>query len=99
MSTKISLRETALTYEPRTTYNIAELNTVDLSLPMEARVFEKDGEERVYNVIVVEGEDYRVPNSVVSQVKTLLENKPEVTHVKVIRKGTGMNTRYTVLEA
>ena len=48
-------------------------------------------------VINVDGEDYRVPISVIKALKTIAEEKPNLKFVKVKRTGEGMKTEYTVI--
>ena len=60
-----TLKEEAENYEPKKTANIADLEKFDISEPMEDREG-KDNEGKVfkYKVLVRDGTDYRVPNSV-----------------------------------
>jgi hypothetical protein len=93
-----SLKDTAKKYEPTKTKNIADLDVVDLSLPVEERTGKDNaGKEFAMNVIVVEHQDYRVPDSVLKDIKSIVEAKPTLKTVKVIKKGTGMQTAYTVI--
>ena len=43
------------------------------------------------------GEKYRIPNSVLKQLKVLLEDNPNLKYFKVKRSGQGLNTDYTVI--
>lgn len=56
-----------------------------------------DGKIFSYKYITVNETDYRVPNSVLDQMKSFLESKPNITKFKVIKKGSGLNTQYQVL--
>jgi len=47
--------------------------------------------------LVIEGEEYRVANSVLEQLQTFLEEKPEMTTFKVTKKGEGFKTSYQVV--
>jgi hypothetical protein len=92
-----SLKETAQAYQPKTTLNITDLDRVDLSFPIEEREgTDKEGKSFTYKVMVVNGIDYRVPNSVLEEIKKMLDLKPDLSHVKVTSTGTGLNTRYSV---
>ena len=88
-----SLIEEAKAYEPQRTLNIADLPSVsvDLDLKDEKEV------EYPYRYIEVDGKKYRVPTSVVSQLKVLVEENPRLTKVKVKKVGEGMNTEYVVI--
>jgi len=47
--------------------------------------------------IVVKDEEYRVPPSVVTQLKAVIEAKPDLASFKVSKSGTGMGTKYQVI--
>lgn len=95
-----TLKEEAQAYEPKRTLNIADLDRVDLSFPMEERSgTDKDGKPYNYKVMVVNGIDYRVPFTVLDEIKKMLALKPDLTHVKVTQSGSGLNTRYSVAVA
>ncbi len=93
-----NFKETAQAYEPKKTPVISELEAVSLASPMTKTSGTDDkGKTFEYFVVNVSGEDYRVPNSVVEQVQTLLEEKPDTKTIKVIKKGEGMASKYTVV--
>lgn len=89
-------------YEPKKTANIADLEKFDISEPIEEKEG-KDNEGKVfkYNVLVRDGEEYRVPNSVLEILKGILEanakHDKEVTTFSVEKTGEGMNTKYQVV--
>jgi len=92
-----SLKETAQAYEPKTTMNIADLDKVDISLEVEDRTgTDADGKEFAYKVLVVDGKEYRTPNTVLEEIKKIVSLKPDVQFVKVIKQGAGLSTRYSV---
>ena len=94
-----SLSEFAKTYEPQTTKNIADLKEVDVSLQLEDREgTDSKGITFKYKVIVVGGEDYRVPASVIGNLKVILAKKPTMKKFSVARQGTKKDdTKYTVI--
>jgi len=93
-----TLREGAMGYTPRQTKNIAELEAVSLDAKFEERVAkDKEGKEFSFYVVVSAGEEYRVPASVLSDIKAIMTAKPQLKTVKVIKKGQGMSTVYTVI--
>jgi len=57
----------------------------------------KEGEEVKQKVIVVEGEKYRVPVSVLNNLKVLLEDNKDLKFFKVKKTGEGMDTRYIAI--
>ena len=94
-----NLKQTAQAYEPKKTKNIADLEAVSLDVPMsKTSGTDKDGKTFEFYVANVAGEEYRVPSSVLEEIQTLLENKPNCKTIKVVKKGTGMNTTYTVVQ-
>ena len=93
-----NLRDTAKAYEPQKTKNIADLEAVSLDVVIEERkAKDKDGKEFSFHVALVVGEEYRVPSSVLNDIKAIVQAKPTLKTVKVIKKGSGMNTSYTVI--
>jgi hypothetical protein len=92
-------------YEPATTTkNIADLKEVSTDLELEDDEFEF--EDKVTHqtktvkqkVITINGETYRVPTSVIQQLKIILEDNPTVKKFKVKKSGsTKDDTRYQVI--
>jgi len=83
------------------TKNITDLPEVlvDMDLVDDSFEFEKDGETKTVNqkVVMVEEEKYRVPTSVINQLKIILEDSPNMKKFKVKATGSGMDTRYQVI--
>jgi hypothetical protein len=94
-----TLSEFAKTYTTETTKNISDLKEVDTNLVLEDREgTDKSGNIFKYKVIVVDGVDYRVPSSVIGNLKAILEKKPSMTKFSVARQGkTKDDTKYTVI--
>lgn len=93
-----NLRETSQAYEPKKTLNIADLESVSLDVPMsKISGTNQEGKNYEYYVAEIEGDKYRVPLTVIEAIKTIMEAKTELKTVKVIKKGTGMGTEYTVI--
>ena len=93
-----NLRDSAKAYEPQTTRNIAELEAVSLDVPIQKRTGkDKDGKDFSYDVALVTGEEYRVPATVLKDIKAIMSAKPSLKTIKVIKKGEGMKTQYTVI--
>ena len=92
-----SLKEEALAYEAKRTLNITDLEKVDLSFPIESRSGEnRDGETYNYKVMVVNGQEYRTPYTVLEEIKKMLALKPDLAFVKVTKTGEGKATKYSV---
>ncbi len=93
-----NLKKTAKAYEPKKTLVISDLETVSLSVEITTESgIGTDSKSFEYYVLNQDGEDYRVPNSVMEQIQTLLEEKPDTKTIKVIKKGEGMSSKYTVV--
>lgn len=99
------ISEFAKDYEPQqTTKNIADLPEVSTDLELEDDEFEftdkntKQTKTIKQKVIDVNGEKYRVPVSVIQQIKVILEDNPQLKRFKVKRSGsTKDDTRYQVI--
>jgi hypothetical protein len=94
----MDLGQCAKEYIPKTTRNIAEMEVVLLSYPVEQREG-KDSSGKPYNykVVIFNGEEFRVPDSVLSDIQEFQKIKPTLKSVKVSKRGTGMNTTYQVM--
>jgi len=96
------LNEFAKDYEPiATTKNIADLPEVSIDMELEDDSFEftdkASGQLKTVTqkVIKVGDETYRVPVSVIGQLKILLEDNPNLKKFKVKKSGSGKDdTRY-----
>lgn len=92
------LIDEAKDYTPPQTKNIADLDEVPVEVDLEERSGnDKDGKDFHYKVLVLNDEDYRVPNSVLKALKTIVEEKPDLKTIKVKKTGEGLNTEYTVI--
>ena len=94
-----SIKDSAKAYVPKKTKNIADLEIVNIeTIQVENRDgVNNDGKEFSYKVAIINEEEYRVPESVLGSIKTIIEAKPTLKTVRVIKKGQGMNTEYTVI--
>lgn len=92
-----SLKDIAKAFQPPVTHNISELDKVPLSAELHyATKQDSEGKDFEYNYIVINEVEYRVPNPVVEQVKTLLKANPALEYVTVHKTGEGIKTRYSV---
>jgi len=96
-----NLTEAAKAYVPTATKNIADLEVVrtDAEIKDDSFDMEEDGKTKTINMKVIEvnGEKYRVPVSVLKNLKAILEAKPGLKTFQVKKTGQGMNTDYTVI--
>lgn len=98
-----TIKEEALAYEPSKIKNVCELDTI----PTDVQVYEGDGSGEdddgkpttfKYKYIELNEEKYRVPWTVLDQLRTQMEANPQMKNFKVNRKGTTKtDTRYTVI--
>jgi hypothetical protein len=93
-----TIREESEEYESKETKNISDLKKVFTEAPIEKREYtDKNGDQFEINIIEVDGEEYRVPNSVLKQLKTIIKEKPDMTVFRVAKSGNGMKTQYQVI--
>lgn len=94
-----SLRDTAKDFIPKQTKNIADLDIVSIEQEIfhDGKGIDNDDKEFSYSYIVVNKEEYRVPNSVIGQLKDLLSENPNLVKFKVKKSGEGLKTRYTTI--
>lgn len=96
-----TIKEAALGYKPKAQLkNIAELQDVPVDIQIETET-RKDNEGEDYEVsfIQVNGENYRVPDSVLRDLKALVEKMPTLKKFTVAKTGSGMGTKYSTLPA
>ena len=92
-----TLKDEAKNYRPAITLNITDLDRVSLTFPVVDREGkDKDGEPFYYKAMIVNGMEYRVPNSVLEKIQEMLELKPDLEFIQVTKTGTGLGTRYSV---
>jgi hypothetical protein len=96
--------EIAKDYKSKKTKNIADLPEVSVKVEVADDSYEwtddKTQKTKVVNqkVITVNNEQYRVPASVLQQLKVLLEDNPKMQKFKVKKSGEGLDgTRYQVI--
>tara|TARA_R100001530_G_scaffold132691_1_gene105338 strand:- start:540 stop:833 length:294 start_codon:yes stop_codon:yes gene_type:complete len=94
----VTIKDFANDYEPQQMGNIADLELVktDTEIMSEERE-NREGEKYKVSFIVVEGKEYRTPATVIEQLKSILEAKPELKMFKVMKTGQGMGTKYQVI--
>ena len=91
-----TIKQMAENYQPPQTKNISELAMVPIDVEIKEEEGQKsDGEKFRYNYIEIKEEKFRVPNKVLADLKTLLENNPNMKYFRVVRKGQGVKTNYT----
>ncbi len=93
------LKEEAQNYEPPKTLTIADLDSVSIEQEiLDGGGTSKEGKAFKYKYMLIAGIEYRVPGSVLEQIQTILELKPNLKMIKVTKKGEGMTSKYTVIQ-
>ena len=78
--------------------DITEVEEISVDCEITEQEFtKKDGEVFKIYVITVNNKPYRLPVSVLGQLKIQLEENPKVKTFKVIKKGKGLATEYVVV--
>ena len=94
----MNLKESATQYEPPKRHTIDELGNIGIELDLDVGSgVDKEGKAFDYDFTLVDGVEYRVPGSVLMQLKTILEKKPDMKEFSVSKTGEGLSTRYTVI--
>jgi len=95
-----SIKNAALNYVEKVTKNISDLDIISIDEIMTEREHtKKDGTPFKIKVIQVDGEDFRVPDSVLRDLQVMLNDNPGIKYFKVKKSGDGSktNTKYTVI--
>lgn len=94
-----TIGEAAAVAEKKKTKNISDLKRISIDTEIVEKVY-KEGTPDEYSLQVIEfeGEDYRVPLSVLLSIKELKKKYPEMKHFEVLRQGSTQNdTKYQVI--
>jgi len=88
-----TLKEIAQNYSSKQILNIADLEIVDVNV----EILEDNECEFPFSFILQDDNKYRVPKSVLIDLKAMLEDNPKMVKFRVKKTGEGMNTSYTVI--
>lgn len=95
-----SIKDMSMAYKPMTTENICVLEKVPVDIDVKENTYTKeDGTDFQVLETEIEGQKYRIPKSVLPQLKVFLEKKPDMKFFTVSKSGSGMNTQYHVMDA
>lgn len=93
-----NIKEQAQAYQPPQTKNICELDFVSVNEDIKTKTVGEGTEDQFsYDYIVVDETEYRVPKSVLKQLKAHLEAQPNMEAFSVKKSGSGLGTEYTVI--
>jgi hypothetical protein len=77
--------------------NITDLEIFAIATPLEVRKgTDKQGKAYSLIVAIVNGQEYRIPKTVIEQIQRLAKVNPSVTKVQVSKEGSGLGTKYFV---
>lgn len=99
----VTIAESAKDYESKATKNISELEKVSTNLELKNDSFDFTDNDNntktvTQKIVEINDEKYRVPVTVIQQLKVMLEDNPNLQNFKVKKTGAGKdNTRYTVI--
>lgn len=80
--------------------NVSTLKELNVDTPIETRQFQRaDGSTFEITGFEMDKVFYRVPKSVLLDIKALLVEIPDLQFVKVTKSGSGKQTRYSVRPA
>lgn len=90
----MNIKDTALNTEQKSKVrNISELKSIDIN----SAVLEDTEAEFPYMYIEIDEERFKIPKSVLLNMKAILEENPNLKKFKVTRTGKGMDSRYTII--
>ena len=93
----ITIRQKAEQYKQKQTLTVADLANFGVDAEIhEGEGLDEKGEAYKYNYIEIAGQKYRIPDSVIEQIQTILNLKPTISIVSASKSGSGLGTRYKV---
>ena len=104
MSKQLTIKDLAQQEKPRVFKKIEDFEAINVNNEISERTcMTKEGKEFTIKEISLYNEDtdeidrVRIPQTVIWGLQALLKHDPTLEYFRVIKTGTGMNTRYTVL--
>jgi len=93
-----NIKDVANATEEKATKLISDLAKVNTEMQVFTKiVHEGEEDEFIYDYIVVNDVEYRVPKSVLLQLKEHLKQNPSLEFFRVVKAGEGLKSAYTVL--
>lgn len=84
-------------YTPPVFETIEQAGVIPTDVDIDERQEEFDGKKTVNYYITVNGKEYRMPVSVLVALQEIMNDNPDVKSFKVLKKGEGLQTRYTTI--
>jgi hypothetical protein len=92
-----TIGEFADKYEPAKKGNVTDLAEVSVNLELHEQTGKNnEGKEYKYKFIKIGESEYRVPSTVIEQVKAMRKLRPDMKTFKVTKTGSGLLTKYKV---
>ena len=94
-----TFKQEAENYTSKAMKNISELESVEVNnAVLTDERTRSDGTSYTAQYVVINGDEYRIPSSVLVNLKEILKVKPKLKTFRVMRKGTTKeDTRYTIV--
>lgn len=93
-----SIKELAQEFEPITTKNITELEKVSVNIQVYDKTIKQGTpDEFKIKVAKIGEQEYKIPLTVIADLKAILDKKPGLEHFAVSKSGSGINTTYTTI--
>jgi len=89
----MNIKEEANAYKPVKLKNISDLTSVSVT----SEIQEEVEVEYPYKYIMVDGERYKIPVSVIAALKEILAANPKLQTFKVKQTGEGIKVKYLVI--
>ena len=95
----VTVGERAKDYVPKKIKTIAELPefSTDNQIYDDGEGLDKNEKKYKYSYLLINGERFRFPDTVLADLKLILAENPKVKRFKVKSSGTGLDTSYTVI--
>ncbi len=95
----MNLKDKTEAYVPPTTKNIVDLDKISIDIDLTTNTYTKKDSEEPFTVdeFEVEGAKYRMPTSVIAQLKVLMTEITDLKFFKVTKTGMGLDTKYFVI--
>lgn len=94
----VSIKTAAKNFVKKQLRNISDLEAISVEVDIKSKTETRgDGTTYDYKYVEHNGEEYRVPESVLFSLQEMLKKKPNMKTFYVSKSGSGMNTKYTVV--
>lgn len=93
-----SIKQAAETHEDVNVKNVADLDKVSVDVELKEEIVDEGKPtEWSYKYFELDGEKYKMPITVLSQLKDHIAQNPDLKFFRVNKKGEGLKTKYTAI--